>query len=42
MCVGAWVQFLFTFIGVDYVKFAPPDDKVCKWDGVRYVLVFLP
>ena len=29
-------------LGVDDVKFAPPDDRVCEWNGVGYFLVFVP
>ena len=28
--------------GYDDVKFALPDDKVCKWDGVRDIIVIVP
>ena len=41
-CVGAGVQCLFTWIGVDYVNFAPPDYNVCKEYGVRDVIVSAP
>ena len=42
ICVGVWVQYLFLLLGVDNVKFSPPYDKVCKLNGVGYVLMFLP
>ena len=29
-------------LGVDYVKVVPSYDNVCKGDGVRDVLVFVP
>ena len=41
ICVGAWVQCLLTLLVFDGVNFAPPYDKVCEWNGVRDVLVFV-
>ena len=40
--VGTWVQYLFPLFGVDDTKFVPPDNKLCKGDNVRDVLVFVP
>ena len=41
ICVGPWVQFLFTLIGFDDVVFSSPDDKVCELNCVGYVLVVI-
>ena len=40
--VGAWFQCLFDLLVVDDTNFAPLDDKVCKGDDVRDVLVLVP
>ena len=40
--VGALAQYLFPLIGVDDVIFAPPDDKLCEYNGVVYFLVCFP
>ena len=42
ICLGAWHQCPFQFLGVDDIKFSPPYDKVCEWNCVGYVLVFVP
>ena len=42
MCVGAWFQCLFYFLGFDDVICLPPDDKFYKGGGVRDVLVIVP
>ena len=42
ICVGAWVQWFFTLIVVDYVHFASPYDKVYKCKCVGDVFVIIP
>ena len=42
ICVGAWLQCLLSLLVFDDVRFAPSDDKVYKYDGVRDVFVFVP
>ena len=42
ICVGVWVQYLFLLPVVYDVKFSPPDDKVCKRNGLGYVIIFVP
>ena len=42
MCVGAWIQFLFDFIGFDDVDFVSPGEAFGKWGDVRYVFVLVP
>ena len=39
--IGVWVQRRFDLLGVDDVKFSPLDEKFCKGDGVRDVLLFV-
>ena len=41
ICVGAWVQWLSPLLVVDNIKFAPPDEEFCGWNGVGYVIVFV-
>ena len=42
ICVDVWVQLLLPLLGVDVVKFSLADDKVCEWNVVGDVLVFVP
>ena len=40
--VGAWLQRLLPFIGVDDVNVTSLDDKVYEWNCVGYVIVLIP
>ena len=42
ICVGAWVQCILPYIVFDDANFLPLYDKVCEWNGVGDVLVFVP
>ena len=42
ICVGVWVQRPFAMLGVEYVNFAHPDEKVCQGDVVRDVIILVP
>ena len=42
ICVCAWFQCLFDFLGGNDVDFADPDENSCKGYVVRDVLVFVP
>ena len=42
ICFGEWVQRIIPLIGVDDVNFASQYDKVCEYNCVGDVLVFIP
>ena len=42
ICVCAWVQCIFTLLGVDDIHFVSLNDNVCKWNWVVDVLVLIP
>ena len=41
ICVDAWVQCLFPLIVIDDVNFASPDNKVCGWNCLGFVLLLI-
>ena len=39
--VGAWVQCLYHFLGVDDINFESPDDNICEWNCVGDVIMII-